>query len=180
MRISKSVMAVGGVVVAAAMIGFTNPKAVHAVTAALVQVTNTAANPVIGQNTTEQVAQLVDVDCGVSFYPNCAPVYPSNGTAGYPSYSYMPPANQSFVITAVDITSNQSCSSPTSAYLYINYGANVVPGLHRWYLQAKSGTVHFSYPSGIVVSPQTYLTTGYDSSSCLVAYFNLYGYLTNN
>ncbi len=180
MRISRSVMAVGGVVLAAGLIAFTNPKTVHAVAAALVQVTNTASNPVVGQSITEQAAQLVDVDCGVSYYPNCAPVYPSNGTNGYPSFSYMPPANQSFVITAVDITANQSCSSPTSVYLYINYGPNVVPGLHRWYLQPKSGTVHFAYPSGIVVSPQTYLTSGYDASTCPVAYFNLYGYLTNN
>ena len=51
MRISKSVMAVGGVVLAAAAIGFTNPKAVRAaVVAAMVQVTNTAANPVITQS----------------------------------------------------------------------------------------------------------------------------------
>ena len=49
MRISKSVMAVGGVVVAAGLLTLTNPKTVHAVAAALVQVTNTASNPVVAQ-----------------------------------------------------------------------------------------------------------------------------------
>jgi hypothetical protein len=186
MRISRTVMAVCGVVLAAALIGFTNPKAVHAVTAALVDVTNTASNPVVGQSIAEQAAQLVNVDCGLDYYPRCVPISPSQGSFIPPYFSYIPPANQSFVITAVDITANQSCSTPTAAYLYVNYPPgynyppNFVSGLHRWFLQAKSGTVHFSYPSGIVVPAQTYLTTAYDTSACPVAYFNLYGYLTNN
>jgi hypothetical protein len=138
-------MAVGGVVLAAGLIGFTNPKTVHAVAAALVQVTNTASNPVVTQSTGQQAAQIVHIVCNLAHSQDCVLVLPTAVTP--PSDPYMVPANESLVVTAVDIM-------PTQAFVAgcnFNHVVYLAPGAgyaQEWVV--NNASLHFAYPSGIV------------------------------
>jgi hypothetical protein len=51
-RLRVSALAVGGIVLAAGLLILAAPRTVHAVAAALVQVTNTASNPVVNADAT--------------------------------------------------------------------------------------------------------------------------------
>ena len=105
MRISKSAMAVGGVVLAVAMIGFTNPKTVHAVAAALVQVTNTASNPVVNSDVTTTSSQLIAIDCTQQFQLGCRRIAPGGLLD---TTEYVVPSGQILVITDVVIQTSGS------------------------------------------------------------------------
>ena len=112
-RLSKSVLAVGGVILAAGLITFTSPKAVHAVVAAaLVQVTNTASNPVVNSDATRSPAQIVEIACtNVS----CNAVEPGGSTD---FRSYVVPQGQTLVITDIEIQAPLSVdqgSAPTGS-----------------------------------------------------------------
>lgn len=173
LRISNSIYAVGGVIVAAGLIAFTNPKTVHAVAAALVEVTNTSANPVITQGIGQPAAEIVEVQCGNTY---CNQILP-NGTEV--SSLYTTPANQFLVITSADIDTSVNaavgCSAHTQAELI---GAGTYA---RWWIAGGASTLHFTYPSGIVVPPATTLYSEFitsDSECSLV--LQLRGYLTTN
>jgi len=136
LHLSKSALAVGAVVLAGGLITLTNPRTVHAVAAALVQVTNTASNPVVTQSTANQAAQIVHLVCNLdnnSNNQNCTLVSPqsvlSNG--GPP---YVVPASESFVINscrlralsrdAVSITLSTCLSAPL---VTPRNGSSIVP-----------------------------------------------------
>ena len=151
LHLSKSALAVGAVVLAGGLITLTNPRTVHAVAAALVQVTNTASNPVVTQSTANQAAQIFHLVCNLdnnSNNQNCTLVSPqsvlSNG--GPP---YVVPASESFVINSVDILpaegSVQGCSFNHLVYLSLGSAGYA----EEWVV--NSASQHFTYPSGIVV-----------------------------
>jgi hypothetical protein len=169
-RLSKSVLAVGGVVLALGLIAFTNPKTVHALAAALVEVTNTASNPVVTQSTTQQAAQIVQLTC--------------NGNSGPCTYvlgnAFTVPLGKSFVLTSIDITasntpSNILCPIAADAFLHWNTEDASDTGVYSWVVPANSGTVHLTYPSGLVFAPTATLHT--DNAFCNVSML-LSGYLT--
>jgi hypothetical protein len=165
-RLSKSLFAVGGVVLAGGLISFTNPKTVHAVAAALVQVTNTATNPVVTQSV-EQIAQ-VQVFCESSSQ-TC------KDTGGN---DYVVPANQNLVVTSIDLT---GCTSESTLAVL----EQVAPGNHPGFpripinLPATTNTTHLIYPSGIAFSGMTTLRFSI-SPNCITAGATLYGYLSTN
>lgn len=184
MRISRSVMAVGGVVLAAGLIGFTNPKAVHAITAALVQVTNTASNPVVTQGTNLQASQIVYLEC-----QNSSPYYPlacsliSMNAAGTNPVTTFPgvPAGQSLIINSVDIESfGSSCSSsPGQTEVSLIALADGNELVYQNWTVPLSTQSHFVYPSGLVF-PQGYtfsLSASNNSPVCTTQMY-LRGYLT--
>jgi hypothetical protein len=111
MRISRSVIAVGGVVLAAVVIGFTNPKTVHAVAAALVQVTNTASNPVVNAEVTLSSSQLVQLDCNT--FQSCSVIEPGGVET---ADAYVIPAGQTLVITDVEIHPPLGTGTGVSAF----------------------------------------------------------------
>jgi len=86
-RLSKSVLAVGAVVLAGSLITLMNPKAVHALAAALVQVTNTASNPAVTQSVGAQAGNMVHLTCEVMFsagQPFYIPLRPGDRRGNYP------------------------------------------------------------------------------------------------
>jgi hypothetical protein len=180
-RLSKSVLAVGGVVLAAGLITFTNPKTVHAVAAALVQVTNTASNPVVTQSTSQQATQLVQLTCNITTSGEARGVG-SGQCHGLPTGTV--PSNQSLVVTAVDISLTNLLGSCVTGGTYPENlqveGSSTVA--YTWTLSFSGPTfeptTHFTYPSGIVFPPNSMLVAS-EISGC-PADFELTGYLTNN
>jgi len=146
MRISKSVFAVGGVVLAGCLFTVMNPRSVHAVAAALVQVTNTASNPVVNADATRSAAQIVEIYCNPAF--SCNSVAP--GGAVDPT-DYTVPAGQSLVITDIEILTQ------SGSYLSVfNIAYQPSPGFvgsyyGPYYHVASDGlTHHFALQRGIV------------------------------
>jgi hypothetical protein len=187
MRISKSVMAVCGVVLAAALIGFTNPKTVHAVAAALVQVTNTASNPVVTQGVGAQAGNMVQLLCEYtvnSSFTGCRYI-PPTGNASFGSYTV--PAGVSLVLTSVDVT--PSASTPSDCFgtiiTSIFPSSNSTPTV-EYFTSIARITTHFAYPSpsGVVfasgTTPETEGALLNASPDCVNsgAFIHLYGYLT--
>lgn len=115
-RISKSVLAVGGVVLASGLITVMNPKTVHAVAAALVQVTNTASNPVVNSEATISPSQIVDLNCNGGL-GSCFRVEPGGPLD---QDAYVVPANQTLVITDIEIFT--SGLGGTAAFALENQG----------------------------------------------------------
>jgi hypothetical protein len=130
-RISKSALSWGGVAVAAILFTLAVPRAAHAVAAALVQVTSTAASPVISQGIENQAAQIVQIECGfapeTSTQNPCFLMPPTGIVPSSPTH-YVVPNGQTLVVTAVDILSGSEASSPcmSSAFAYVGNG-----GAHR-------------------------------------------------
>jgi hypothetical protein len=163
-RLSKSVLAVGGVIIAAGLITFTNPKTVHALAAALVQVTNTASNPVVTQGVVQQASQIIRLYCVGDEL--CIDIS-SMGT-----YSiYTVPANQYLVINSIDVVPDSTCSSRHVASL------NTPIQFVDQFLLAANVSTHMTYPSGLVIQPGL---TSYFYDTCQYDSFYLVGYLTPN
>ena len=97
--VRKAVSALGGIFLAALLIAALAPKAVRsAVAAALVQVTNTAANPVPNQDIDDPgKATRVFLSCGVQF-----------STVNFCDLNYTVPTNARLIIDQVDGV----CSTP--------------------------------------------------------------------
>jgi hypothetical protein len=169
-------MAVGGVVVAAGLIMLATPNTVHAVAAALVQVTNTASNPVVTQSVGVQAGNLVHLSCAV---PLSGISVTCNRVAADTSITtnYTVPAGESLVITAMDVwplgpacpgTYTISLGSPSFAGVFLQLPATDPPQ-----------TIHYVYPSGPVIgegiTPTLAASSACDSSLEVVVIF---GYLT--
>jgi len=162
-----------------AVLGLLTPKAAHAVAAALVQVTNTTADPVITQGIGNQAAQMIDIACyaanpGTS--QGCATV---SGGGQYTPPTYAVPANQTLVITAVDVqpyytTTPSQCAGLTSiAVTTDNFTRKV------WDVTG-SNTVHFEYPTGFLLSPGQVLGNSVAAGDVCAASIEMHGYLTSN
>jgi hypothetical protein len=158
-RLSKSVLAVGGVILAAGLITVMNPRTVHAVAAVLVQVTNTASNPVVAQGIDKQATQIVELTCGYTLVPkapdNVCSLENADGTPGGTTY-YTVPNGQSLVIDSVDITTGIQAGTPCGSSAFVELSVEnpaTTQELARewWLLPAGTGTAHYVYPSGIVL-----------------------------
>jgi hypothetical protein len=148
------------------------PRAAHAVVAALVQVTNTAANPAITQSVSEQAQQLLQVECTVT---SCNFIAPTGLPIGSSSIVTISPG-QNFVITSVDIAVS-ACPNVTNSRLLIN---SAVGETFRasWTTAANTGTVHFAYPSGILIAGGTEFLSIFVQEGC-PPLVDIFGYLTN-
>jgi len=179
-RLSKSVLAVGGVVLAGGLIMVMNPRTVHAVAAALVQVTNTATNPVVTQSVTQQAAQIVEVDCTFD-YPEPNGPRPCQQLGGTGEYTV--PTGQNLVITTIDIspllTNGGTCAG--TVVLGTGPGPNFFPGqwLPRatWAHLAGPQNVHFTYPTGMVFTSGQRIGFANELGPCIGTLY-LYGYVT--
>jgi hypothetical protein len=186
MRISKSTLSWGGVAVAAILFTLAVPRAAHAVVAALVQVTNTASSPVVAQGIGNQAAQIVQIECG--YLPGgpqsfgCSAV-PATGLLSVPPPTsvYNVPAGETLVVTSVDILSGSAadspCMSPASVQLIINVPGALGPR-KVWIVPSGAGTVHYVYPSGILISPEAILTGVVNTISTCTLTLDMHGYLT--
>lgn len=151
------------------------PRAAHAVAAALVQVTNTAASPAMTQSVNQQAAQQLELNClGLTpgTFVSCEAISPSGG--GTPNYAI--PANQFFMITSVDIIPVVLNSCP---------GGEVVLDVNgsprqNWLFTGSPGMLHFGYPNGLVLAPGSAVTETTVPTNGCGAIVNLFGYLASN
>jgi hypothetical protein len=153
------------------------PRAAHAIAATLVQVTNTAANPAVAQSPNTQAAQLVTLELSITSIPGSGYYYFFPLTYTGPGPSFTVPANQSLVVTDIDLTPS-ICSSGTPA-LVLNSNPTSNLSLAMSYLQVPTGiTTHLQYRSGFVFPPGS--TPGGSMSGCASTGVYVHGYLTSN
>jgi len=174
-------MGFGAIALLAVVFALSAPKAAHAVVATLVQVTSSAASPVHSQDVSTTAAQIVEVRCIES--SGCSQIFP-DGTAGA-SGSFFVPANESFVITSVDILPPTPQSFPVFVTLSQALPLQTYVNRERWVIQTNTTTLLQFPVSGIVLAPQAAIlvdfnfsnnsTLGLDSFSA-----TLHGYFTSN
>jgi hypothetical protein len=172
-RLSKSILSFASVALAAGGLTLVVPRAAHAVAAAvLVQVLNTSANPAITQSAPSQAAQLINLEGNTSGPVFSTFVFVSGGVVvgiGTPP-SYSVPANQSLVITDVDI--QPSCSAPVEIVIGPENESMA------WSVSGPN-TTHFEYHSGTVFPAGSTPHVAGSSPACPVD-VRLHGYLTLN
>jgi hypothetical protein len=167
-------MAVGGVVLAAGLIAFTNPKAVHAVTAALVQVTNTASNPVVSSEVSRTAAQTVSVYSGFDAGGDRTPFHEMIPGGGLQTDAYVVPDGENFVITEIDIGTGLGGAFQL---LPVTTGPDGESAAQMFQVPADSLTHQFLFPNGIV------WPSGHNipySAASGIRVVTLRGYLTRN
>ena len=148
MRILKRLlMGFGSILAAALLLALAAPKSAHAIVAALVQVTNTAANPVPVFDVRASAQQYVELACTFTA-GNCAQI---NADGSVVDAAWTVPAGMQYVITDVEISSAMSPGVTSTIF-----GVQWTPPsgalrLERWAVTASSTTTEYQFPSGIVV-----------------------------
>ena len=166
----KSFIAFGGVAAAALLLSLSSPRTVHALSAVgdtLVRITNTAAAPGIVEDVphiASHTVTLIGYVVSTSYGEPFTQLTPS-GTVS--EGAYVVPAGQSLIITAVDVT-------PDNTSTWINIG-NYSGGWYGGWTVSGTGTTEYQYPSGIVVASGETLDVfaGQPGTSVIV-----HGYLT--
>jgi hypothetical protein len=144
----KILVSLGGVAALAVLFTLAAPRAVQAVAAALVQVTNTTANPAITQETRHQASQLVSMGVGFNGYGDTFAknymyqVLPSGGTGG----AYKVPAGQNLVITNVTINPDPSYSTSNIEVMLVRDGG----GSYAFWLLSPSSSTEL-HPTSTVI-----------------------------
>ena len=180
-RFRKYSLQIAAAAIVAVVLTLAAPRAVHAVTAALVTVTNTASNPVVAQSVNQLTSQNVmlqasaDVGSFKTFHQKL-----TDGT--FPSV-FVVPSGQSFVVTGIEILptlpggfSTPVGGSTDSVEILDALSLNV-----RIQMLVPFGeTKHYEYASGLVFTAgQTVLMHSDVSSASLVTIY-IFGYLTSN
>jgi hypothetical protein len=174
-RFHKYSLQIAAVAILAVVLTLAAPRAVHAVAAALVNVTNTAASPAISQSVNQLASQNVFLTTNVSIIPGQNVSMLRELPDGSIVFSaFVVPSGQSLVITSIDVL--PSGSNGTS-FLTVN---NMVTTYVRKYLRVPANSSQFQYPSGIVFpageSIQIFTNAGNTSS----VFVEMHGYLTSN
>jgi hypothetical protein len=179
MKYAKRMLMVAGAVALAGIVGVAiAPKAAHGLAAAMVQVVNTAASPVIAQDTARQAAQIVTLSSVVDansfsrvFLFN--QLSPQGGTIGP---AYVTPSGQNLVITSIEFAPTAG-SGDLRLVLLNGFSINTY---EEWSIPAGSVT-DLQYPSGLVIGSGASPIIVPQSGSTTAA-FNVYlhGYLTAN
>jgi hypothetical protein len=131
-----------GVVVACGLL--VAPQAAHALAAALVQVTNTAAVPAVTQDVSKLAGQSSQFWCPFSFV----------GCFSFPGVSttYTVPSGQHLMITSVDFAYEGSGVPAANFYtLYCGPTNTLNSMIGEWRLAGGSAPTQFIYPSGFAV-----------------------------
>ncbi len=177
-RLSKSVLSFGVGALALGVLILAAPRASHALAAAFVVVTNTAADPVITQSTNAQASQLVELQLplGSPLPPNSGAIAMSQVSipSGQSTTPYVVPAGQHLVITGMDINVYGGASF-VQLYLPSNLGNFAVSTAYL----PNVGLQQIRYPSGIVApaGSNVFVQTGGGASGSSVD-VTIYGYLT--
>jgi len=138
---SKKVLVVGSFGLLAIVCLFREPKVAHAVAAALVQVSNTAASPAVTQDVSKLSAQANQFWCPYSFV-GCF-FYPGTASA------YTVPTGKTLMITAVDFVWEGSGAPTGNLYtLYCGTSPILANDVGEWYLAGGASPTHYSYPTG--------------------------------
>lgn len=181
MKLAKRLSAiVGAVALAGAFAALFAPKAVHAVTATLVQVVNTPSAPAVTLDVSKAASQIREVFCSATFpgqiASNCGYLTETNPPHGLP---FVVPAGQKFVITAIDVTPvNPKQGIITVGLLYKNSGGLTDIGEYK---VTNTNTSQILFPtSGIVFVSGTTVDFQVSNDSAGGALVIFHGYLTSN
>jgi hypothetical protein len=160
MRFAKRLlMGVGAVALTAMLVSLAAPRAVHAVVAALVQVTNTPANPVPVVDLSKSAAQNIELVCiDTSPYP-CFLV-PPTGTIDLTTLTaWTVPAGTNFVITDVEINTEVEMDGVTATFFGVLWTPpDSSPQRGDSWTVTNGPTAEFTFPSGIVVASGSTIT----------------------
>jgi hypothetical protein len=175
-RIGKMLVVILAAGLLAAVGSMFNPRTAHALVAALVQVSNTAAAPAITLDVSRLASQNVELVCGSSVGTRCFQFLPDGSVPETsPPSTYIVPAGSSLVITTVQLATN----APGSAALSQISPTIAFQPLRESYTFASAGSFQFQYPSGIVFSSgSTPFVNTLDTSQPEFLAF-LSGYLVN-
>ena len=172
----KVALSFGAAAAAVGALTLLAPQTAHAVAAALVQVTNTTANPAITQDTSKQAGQLIHLQASIppSVSSPTLVTFISISAGLGSTANYNVPGNQTLVIRSVDITPFECPASPISQIeLFNNIGT-----VKAWTV-AGATTNSFTYPSGIPLGPGTNPQASTGGVGCSVV-MDVFGYLTSN
>jgi hypothetical protein len=174
-RLPKFAAPLAGIALAAATLTVSTPREAHAVAAALVQLTNTIANPGVTQDVSKQAGQMVALSClAASVQFTLAACFPNPGN----SEQYTTPANQSLVITSVDIFTVTSGTYDFQIAAVPQGGPlSSVSFFGAWAGSSVNSTQHLTYPQGLVIPPHS-LVEIINAGTGGSPQVNLYGYLT--
>jgi hypothetical protein len=169
----KTVISVGALATAAALLSLASTKTAHAYTEEPVIILNPVIHPAIVEEVPHFASHLVLL-CSNTLQSNTVPQFfqfsPGGGcyqaTAPYPV-----PAGQSLVITAIDIFDGNDTYLTTQVEILGPTGAYGV-----WKVQGSASS-EFQYPSGIVVPSGTTLSLNLNGSNEPIQVI-LHGYLT--
>ena len=158
------------------------PRAVHAVAAALVQVTNTVSVPAITQPVASLGSQQVTLECPVNAQSNANPIECLRlGVGGSSAQeSWAPPSE--FVITSVMITAPTGGGTTLVALSTLAFG--LATGV-QWIVPGDGLSHSFQTPQGLAWpggSPLTFYFTNSGNSNGNNAgpFAYVFGYLTSN
>ena len=167
----------GGLVVISALTLFT-PRTMHAVAAALVQVTNTLSNPAITHDTSRAASQVVLLTTpgGVSLFAGqevqMVQLIP---TLGDSSSTYTVPTGQNLVLTGVEF--NIFSANPNT-YVYLGHSTSTGLTPDEPFLLPNAGHQEFRLGSGVVVPAGSYVYVSNTGGALINAV--IHGYLTAN
>jgi hypothetical protein len=176
--VKRFIMGVGGIAILATLLQLAAPRAVHAIVATLVQVTNTAAAPAITQNVPNLASQIVTLTATVNAdsFTEVFGFYQLSPQAALSTTGYRTPTTQSLVITSIEFS--PTAGSGTLDLVLLD--GFTLDTYEQWKVPAGSIT-DLQYPSGIVIGPNVDPII-VPSASSTTAAFNVYlhGYLTSN
>jgi hypothetical protein len=175
-RFRKYSLQIAAAAIVAVILTLAAPRAVHAVTAALVTVTNTASSPSIdqgiGQLASENVFLVGFAGRGASDFLRREP---PDGSPP-PLTPFAAPAGQSLVITSIEVMPNNTQGIYTLELL------NGASGNSRNYFlrTPPAYTTQFQFPTGIVFPAGQSVQVRNESTSPDFVYVYMHGYLTSN
>jgi hypothetical protein len=167
---------VGCATVFSVVLTFAPPREVHALAAALVEVTNTTANPAVNEDISRQASQIVHLT--TLGKANVQPAtmtqlhqYIPGGTFGPP---YVVPAGQNLVITSIE------ASVFTAGDNFLNLYDNTTIGQREYWSLPNVGLTQLQFSSGFVypAGSPVYVYIGGQTTTQMAV--DIHGYLTAN
>jgi hypothetical protein len=181
--VSKLFVPVGGIAVLALLFTLAVPRTAHAILGALVQVTNTAANPAITQDTSKQAAQIVNLVCPLN--SGIADCFHIDGHGVVSASQFVVPSNLHLIITSLVLDSPaQALPVNCQVTLFDKTVGKFNSQFQDLGFSNLSNSLTIPFTPGIVIdgNAQPALSGGCNATS---AFFNqpsyyLHGYLTAN
>ena len=144
-RVCQLSVVLGGVL----LMGALTPRALHAVAATMVLVTNTMGNPVITVPVNAAASQqiLLEMPLGGDVPPGFSEILVQfSYTLGLQSNAYVVPAGQNLVVTGVDLT----VDSPNTGLAALRLPIQGNGAFALEYYGNSTGMYQFNYPQGLV------------------------------
>jgi hypothetical protein len=168
----RILMGSGALALTILALALATPRAAHAIAATLVQVVNSAANPVISQDVSKLASQNVSLTGDTQVNQDTSPLFTVAADGSVSTSPYTVPAGQTLIITSADLNPNIGVSS----YSSVGLGLPANSSAFGFWEVAPGISTQFVYTAGIAIASGT--TPQFLSANPLV--LRLHGYLTAN